>query len=232
MITKLMILLIVAAAIGAAMYIPSARMTSTPAYAAPEEVMAQQVTINGRQAGEVLVDGQVVFRIRTSAGGFTPYQRAEIVAQRLRGLTDDSIRSEDVDMGRVNGQDVVMAGGHVIVTADRAHARLNGTTTSGLAALWSQSLSNAVAGRPVQATRVGEKIVPIISVGSGTRVGGALVAGSSSRLDEVVAVAQIEGQFGNAVRVRALVPVSTENVVQNIRRVPETAVIGLVDIKL
>jgi hypothetical protein len=47
-----------------------------------------------------------------------------------------------------------------------------------------------------------------------------------------VAVAQVEGQFGNAVRVRILVPVSTTNVVQNIRRVPGTSVIGLVDIQL
>ena len=230
--TKILLLLIVIAALSAVLYVPSARMTSTPAYAASPEVTAREVTISGKQAGEVLVGGQVAFRIRTSAGGFTPYQRAQTVAQRIQGLMGDSLQPEDITMGRINGQDVVMAKGQVIVTADRAHARLNGTTPAALASLWSSRLSNAVAGRPLTSTRVGEKIVPIISVGSGTRVGGALVSGASSRLDEVIAVAQIEGRFGNAVRVRALVPVSTTNVISNIKRVPQTAVIGLVDIKL
>ena len=230
--TKLLMWLIVVAAVCAALYSPSTRMTSAPAYAASQEVMAREATIDGEPVGEVLVDGQVVFRIRTSAGGFSPTQRAEIVAQRLQGLTGDSIQPEDVSMGRINGMDVVMVDNQIIVTADRRHAQLNGTTTSGLAALWSQRLSSAAGGNPVASTPVNQKIVPIISLGSGLRVGGALVSGARSRLSEVVAVAQIEGTFGNAVRVRALVPVSTENVVSNIERVPETAVIGLVDIKL
>lgn len=228
---KILLLVILITAVCAVIYLPL-RMTSAPAFAAAQEVMARQVTIAGRQAGEVLVGGQVVFRIRTSAGGYTPYQRAQLAAQRIQGLMGDSLQPEDITMRRINGQDVVMAEGQVVVTADRREARLNGTTTSSLASMWSQRLSNAVAGDPVSSTPVGQKIVPIISIGKGTRVGGALVAGASSRLDQVVAVAQIEGTFGGSVRVRALVPVSTENVVSNIKRVPETAVIGLVDIKL
>jgi hypothetical protein len=78
-----------------------------------------------------------------------------------------------------------------------------------------------------------QKIVPILSVGSGTRVGGALVTGpSQSTLNKVVAVAQIEGSFSQSVRVRALIPVSTVNVVQKISRVPGASVIGLVDIRI
>lgn len=228
---KTLLLVILIAAVSAAIYLPL-RITSAPAFAAAQEVMAREVIIAGQQAGEVLVGGQVVFRIRTSAGGLTPYQRAQMAAQRIQSLMGDSLQPEDVTMRRINGRDVVTAEGQVIVTADRAEARLNGTTTSALASMWAQRLSNAVGGDPVSSTPVGQKIVPIISIGKGTRVGGALVAGSKSRLSQVVAVAQIEGTFGGSVRVRALVPVSTENVVSNIRRVPETAVIGLVDIKL
>ena len=203
----------------------------SPAYASPA-VTARETRLAGRSVGEVLVDGQVVFRIRTSAGGYTPFQRAQIVADRLEVLMGDSLQPEDITTGRVNGQEVVLAEGEVVVTADQEHARINATTPTALAKFWAQRVENAVEGQPVEETPVGEKVVPIISVGTGTRVGGALVSGSRTRLDEVVAVAQIEGQLGTAVRMRALVPVSAEDVVREIRRVPETSVIGLVDIRL
>jgi hypothetical protein len=77
-----------------------------------------------------------------------------------------------------------------------------------------------------------QKVVPILSVGTGLRVGVALVAGSSEQVAKVKVVAQIEGQFGDRVRVRALVPVSSEDVIRNIQRVPGTAVIGVADIRL
>lgn len=195
-------------------------------------VTAREARIAGISVGEVLFDDQVVFRIRTSAGGYTPFQRAQIVAGRLEELMGDALQPEDITTGRVGGQEVVLAEGKIVVTADEPHARMNRTTPMALANLWAQRLENAVAGRPVTETPVAEKVVPIISVGTGTRVGGALVAGARDKVDEVVAVAQIEGRFGAAVRVRALVPVSSENVVERIRRVPGTSVIGLVDIRL
>jgi hypothetical protein len=203
----------------------------SPAYAI-SEASARQLAVGGQEVGEVLVGDEVVFRIRTSAGGRTPFQRAQTVAERLQQLMSDSLQASDITTGRVRGMDVVMAKGEIVVTADPAHARLNNTTPTGLAALWAQRLESAITGQPVTETPVSEKVVPIISVGSGTRVGGALVAGPRDRLDDVTAVAQIEGQFGNAVRARVLVPVSSENVVQRISRVPETSVIGLVDIEL
>lgn len=227
--TKSLLLLIVITALCAALYLPSSR-TSTPSYAASAEVMAREVTLDGRQAGEILVGEQVVIRLRTSAGGLTPYQRAQDVAQRIQGVMGTA-SSGSIAMKHANSQYVVMAGSTMIVTADSAEAQLNGTTRAGLANLWALRLSTAL-GVSIADPPTGQKIVPIISIGSGTRVGGALVSGAKSRLDKVVAVAQIEGNFGGSVRVRALVPVSTTNVVQNITRVPETAVIGLVDIKL
>ncbi|MHB0998950.1 MAG: hypothetical protein ACYC27_06860 [Armatimonadota bacterium] len=203
----------------------------TPVYAAAE-VSAKESIIEGRSVGDVLVNGQVAFRIRTAAGGLSPYERAQVVAGRLGQSLTDEVSAEDISFGRRNGQSVVLANNRPVITVDTGHARMNNTTTLALADIWSRRLGNAVSGRAVTATPVGQKVVPIISVGSGTRVGGALVAGASDRLDDVRAVAQIEGTFGNAVRVRALVPVSTEDVVRNISRVPETSVIGLVDIKL
>lgn len=78
-----------------------------------------------------------------------------------------------------------------------------------------------------------QKVVPIISVGSGVRVGGALVtAPNQATLNKVVAVGQLEGTFSDVARIRALIPVSSTNVVQNLTRVPGASVIGLVDIKI
>lgn len=213
--------------------LPSKRASVlTPVYASPETVTARRAMIGGREVGEVLIDNQVVFRIRTSAGGLSPYQRAQVVAQRLQTMLGDTLQPEDITTGRVNGQDVVLAKGEVIVTADDEHARLNDTSTFVLANLWASQLEAAVSGQPVNQTRVSQKVVPIISVAGGVRVGGALVTGDADRVDDVNAVAQVEGTFGRSVRGRVLIPVSSQNVVQEVRRVPETSVIGLVDIRL
>ncbi len=234
--TRKFVTLSLIAAVGALIYISARGQRAeqptfiSPVYAAAN-FTAVQGTLQGTPVGEVRMGDQVIFRIRTSAGGYTPYQRAQSVADRLNAL-DDTLKSEDITTGYVNGQQVVMAKKQIVVTADVAHARLNGTTSTALASLWAKRLENAVTGTAVADAPVSEKVVPILSIGSGTRVGGALVEGTSDKLAQVVAVAQVEGQFGNAVRVRILVPVSTENVVSNIRRVPGTSVAGLVDIKL
>ncbi len=202
-----------------------------PAYAGPA-VTAREQVIAGTSVGEVVMDGQVIFRIRTPAGGLSPFQRAQVVAQRLDLLTGDGLQVEDITTGRANSQDVVLAEGEVVITADTTHARLNQTTPMELAEQWAGNLESAVEGRPVAERPTAEKLVPIISVGDGTRIGGALVAGPSDKVADVKAVAQIEGTFGTAVRGRVLVPVSSEDVIQKISRVPQTSVTALVDIKL
>ena len=208
------------------------------------EIAAREVSEDGRSVGEVLVDGQVVLRMRSFAGGMNPVERAQLVADRLRDLrASGELRPENIRTGIVNGQRAVLAGNQVIVTADREQALMNDTNTAGLANLWAARLRGALDGRPLsqpggvgaatpRAIPTASKIVPILSVGSGTRIGGAQVTGPRNRVDDVRAVAQIEGQFGNAVRARVLVPVSTENVIQDIARVPGTSVTALVDIGL
>jgi hypothetical protein len=213
----------------------------TPAFASLQ-AMAREAMENGQPVGEVVVGNDIVFRIRTVAGGQTSVQRAQTAADRLNQQFADNLTPEQITTGQVNGQEVVMANGQVIVTADESHARMNGTTPVMLADQWSNRLSNVVAGRPVDERRVAEKhtanvnitekIVPIISIGDGTRLGGALVTGESKKVDQVVAVGQLDGTFSNAVRARVLIPVSSTNFINNIRRVPGTSVAGLVDIRL
>ncbi|MFQ3588559.1 MAG: hypothetical protein SNJ76_12975 [Fimbriimonadaceae bacterium] len=79
------------------------------------------------------------------------------------------------------------------------------------------------------------KIVPILTV-TGSRnnaIGAAQVMGPPQQVERVVAVAQPEARVpGIGVRVRAMIPVSSQNVVENIRAVPEVGVSGIVDIRL
>ncbi|MBI2841810.1 MAG: hypothetical protein HYX78_00250 [Armatimonadetes bacterium] len=213
------------------------------AYALTAASRAQQ--IGGVSVGEVIVNDQVPLRIRYSAGGLSPAERASTVARRLNQF--ENLQPSEITVGMVRGQWAVLARGDLLVTADPAHAIANDTTTYGLALSWRNQLRAAVAGQqitpppagagpadglPAANVRTAQKVVPILSVGSGLRVGAALVAGSSSQVGKVNAVAQLEGDFRDSVRVRALVPVDTENVIGSIRRVPGTAVIAVADVRL
>jgi hypothetical protein len=77
------------------------------------------------------------------------------------------------------------------------------------------------------------KVVPILSIGSGSYAGAVQVTGSETQLDKVKAVAQLEGRIKviGGVRIRALVPIAARSV-SNIQRVPGVGVSALVDVKL
>lgn len=77
------------------------------------------------------------------------------------------------------------------------------------------------------------KVVPILSVGNkGNAIGIAQVMGPPAAVNKVVAVAQPELKFLGELRLRALIPVSSKNVVENIRAVDEVGVSGIIDIRL
>jgi len=83
------------------------------------------------------------------------------------------------------------------------------------------------------------KVVPIVSVGvnvgssGGAYIGAAQVQGPKAALDAVQAVAQIEGSFANAVRLRALIPVdSVTPLPGKIHRIYGVGVTALVDFNL
>ncbi|MGM0603506.1 MAG: hypothetical protein ACQESS_09355 [Bacillota bacterium] len=77
------------------------------------------------------------------------------------------------------------------------------------------------------------KVVPVVTVGSGTFAGAVQVSGPAAEIEKVEAVAQLEGDFKDgAFRIRALVPVNTKNPVdiKNIERIEGVGVTALVDI--
>jgi hypothetical protein len=211
-----------------------------------EMIAASRATeARGNRVGEVLVDQKVAIRMRFDAGGYSVAERADRVASRLNELhREGRLRPENLRAGTVNGQAAVLAGEELVITADWDHARANGTTPHRLANQWRNNLAVALGGTPVALGAAGSrgddrlagvravqedvrtKLVPILTIGSGGRVGVAQVAGPVARVDEVKAVAQLETDYQDAARIRILVPIASENIVSNLRRVPQVSVTG------
>lgn len=84
------------------------------------------------------------------------------------------------------------------------------------------------------------KVVPILSVGvgivssnPGSYIGAAQVMGPAAAVAKVEAVAQVEGTFLDALRVKGLVPVDSLNpVAGNLHRVYGVGVTALIDVKI
>ncbi len=79
------------------------------------------------------------------------------------------------------------------------------------------------------------KVVPILSIGLGksSAIGAAQVMGPKSQVDKVQAVAQPEADlFGREVRIRALIPVESKDVLKDIRKVDGVGVSGIVDLRI
>ena len=73
------------------------------------------------------------------------------------------------------------------------------------------------------------KVVPIISLGNGTRVGAAQVGGNLRRaVDQTKAVAQLETTF-QGIRATILIPVDSINPVRQFRRVQGVGVTAIID---
>lgn len=71
---------------------------------------------------------------------------------------------------------------------------------------------NSLTGSHDVATESATKVVPIVSFGSGTHIGAAQVTGPEDLVDEVKAVAEIEGNFnGQQFRIKALIPINSIN---------------------
>lgn len=76
------------------------------------------------------------------------------------------------------------------------------------------------------------KVVPIVSFGSGTRIGAAQVGSQKeSELNRVQAVARLEGNF-NRIGLAALIPIDSLNPLQGFKRVHGAGVTAIIDVKI
>ncbi|HPI97319.1 MAG TPA: hypothetical protein PLV56_01145 [Synergistales bacterium] len=77
------------------------------------------------------------------------------------------------------------------------------------------------------------KVVPIVSFGTGTRIGAAQVAGPrGDAVESTKAVAQLEATFQDRLRVKVLVPIDSENPLQRFKRVQGVGVSAIIDVRL
>lgn len=81
------------------------------------------------------------------------------------------------------------------------------------------------------------KVVPIITIGLNSRgaIGAAQVKGAKVNVEKVKSVASPEADlFGNEIKIRALIPVATDNPtdINSIKAVDGVGVSGIVDLKL
>jgi len=92
--------------------------------------------------GEVTVGGELILRIRFSAGGMTPQQRASAITQRLVNiLQDPDIQPSDIVVKPIaGGEAAIYVKDNLLVTVDKKHAALNKTTPLKLGEIWAKHL--------------------------------------------------------------------------------------------
>jgi len=215
---------------------PPAAHADTGGEAAAPVVSDRAAVIDGRPVGEVLVNGAAVIRMRTEAGGFTAHERALIIADRIQRWLSGAYSSYDLAVreGAYDSAEL-RAAGQLIVTVNPEEADLLGSSAMGLAQAWHDNIMMALGvggeapGPPVaggetppagtEAAEGGEwtptepyddKIVPIISLLEGVKIGAARVNGPASKLETVEGVAQLETHFKNYLEIDIYVPITTD----------------------
>ncbi|MBC8139840.1 MAG: hypothetical protein H7Y38_00190 [Armatimonadetes bacterium] len=97
-------------------------------------------------------------------------------------------------------------------------------------------LVNTVTGNKPDGLRETTRVVPSVSIGEGAFVGAVQITGPKNKVDEVKAVARVEGsgKIGNEVRVTGLIPIATTkpNDISSISRIKGVGVSAIIDVKL
>jgi len=92
------------------------------------------------RVAEVLIGDRVVIVLRTSAGGYTPLERAEIVANRLRSALSEEVAAEDVQARPIPSGHGVFAANRLIVAVYGSEAAAHEASPESLAKLWRDNI--------------------------------------------------------------------------------------------
>ncbi len=205
----------------------------------PPKISVTRVLDGGREIGEVLINESVALALSATSPEYTPYERAVVVAERLK-LQVKPRENMTITTGLRDGVHVVLVNDAAIVTP-LPDDLPEGITLDEGARLWASDLAAALEISLVQPDlpepwEVDEpytdKIVPILSVGKGKRIGGARVNGPTSRVNQTQAVVQLEAKMLKWFRVQIYVPVSTKVPGKSFDRVQGVAVTAVGDLKL
>gem|GEM_PF-2005927 len=95
--------------------------------------------------GDIVVGGDVVFRIRDSAGGYSIEARvAEIYRRLIEILSYAPVNEVSITIHRVKGNCVISVGKYQLITVDKNLADANNTTPEALAKEWVKKLLPAL----------------------------------------------------------------------------------------
>jgi len=205
----------------------------------PPRIGANRVMEDDTEVGELLINEEVVLRLFASTKELTPYERAVVVAERLK--LQIAPRDEiEIAAGLRNQTHVVLMNDAALVTP-LADDLPEGMSLREGAEMWAEWLAEALGLETVAreepelwqpAEPYEDKIVPIVSLGSGQRIGGARVNGPESAVRQVQAVVQIEARMLRYFQVQVYVPISTQVPGKTLDRVQGVAVTAVGDLRL
>lgn len=189
-------------------------------------------------------------RVASSAGGMSPSQRAQVIANRLNSAFASGASWQNVQVAQVGNQWAVTLNGRLIATADQVSARALGVSPPTLASNWARQTVVASGGQPqaiaMQLQPVPQRVagsqqqlgqpsmwcntltktVPFLSAASGSQLGEVTIGGSQNMLNMTNAVVGYQRMSGNAV-VWAFVPITGSSTTGTLTRVNG---VGLVSI--
>jgi hypothetical protein len=107
-------------------------------------VSARATERNGRPAAEVVVGKATVVELFTSAGHYSPMQRAEIAAGRLQSALKEKPKPTDVKVSPIGKEQGLYVRDRLIVTVGKAEAAAHKSTPGALAKSWQKHLAQAL----------------------------------------------------------------------------------------
>ncbi|MGI6129468.1 MAG: septal ring lytic transglycosylase RlpA family protein [bacterium] len=116
----------------------------------PESVQLRWGQEHGQKLPEIVVNGNVVLRIRSAAGGYTPWQRGELVMTRFKEALKTETNVSEIMPGFENGEVVIRAGPKLLVTVDQGSAQANKTPAPYLALAWANNIRSSLGVNPLK----------------------------------------------------------------------------------
>jgi hypothetical protein len=112
------------------------------------EVSFRSAERDGARVAEILIGERPVIVLRTSAAGYSPLERAEIVANRLRSSLASEVSPDQVRTGSIAGGTGLYIRDQLIVAVYAAEADAQGATQQALATVWRDNIITALGYEP------------------------------------------------------------------------------------
>jgi len=162
------------------------------------EVSFRSAERDGVRVAEVLIGERPTIVLRTSAAGYRPLERAEIVANRLRTAMANEIQAEDVKVGSVVSGQGLYIRDQLIVAVYQPEAEAHGATPAALAGLWRDNILLALGYEvPEEASPPAEPAPQEgveESAEEGSEAAGAQEASAEAAAEEAAAAAETEDE--------------------------------------